>query len=55
MRDADGAELSGTVVKARELAGVSGLLFRRNSVTGAMEAVAREGAGVRLNAELHAN
>jgi 2,3,4,5-tetrahydropyridine-2,6-dicarboxylate N-succinyltransferase len=43
------------VVKAVELAGASGLLFRRNSLTGAVEAVPREGAGVRLNAALHAN
>jgi 2,3,4,5-tetrahydropyridine-2-carboxylate N-succinyltransferase len=43
------------VVKARELSGVDGLLFRRNSLTGAVEAVARTGAGVELNAALHAN
>ncbi len=43
------------VVKARELAGKNGLLFRRNSVSGAIEAVARNGAGVELNAALHAN
>jgi len=43
------------VVKARELAGVDGLLFRRNSLTGGVEAVARSGAGVRLNAVLHAH
>src|SRR5690606_25082096 len=51
----DGADLSGQVVKARELAGADGVLFRRNSVTGAIEAVARSGSGVRLNADLHAN
>ena len=33
-----------TVVKARELSGQSNLLFRRNSVTGAVEAVPRDGA-----------
>ena len=33
----------GSVRKARELSGRAGLLFRRNSVTGAVEAVAREG------------
>ncbi len=41
------------LVKARDLAGACGLLFRRNSVTGAVEAVPRSGAGVRLNAALH--
>ena len=45
----------GRLVKARELSGASGLLFRRNSATGAVEAVARTGAGVRLNEALHAN
>ncbi len=43
------------VVKARELAGRNGLLFRRNSLTGALEAVRRDGAGVTLNAALHSN
>ncbi|MEX0914168.1 MAG: 2,3,4,5-tetrahydropyridine-2,6-dicarboxylate N-succinyltransferase [Demequina sp.] len=43
------------MVKARELAGMDGLLFRRNSVTGAIEAVVRQGHGVDLNAALHAN
>ncbi|GGA59920.1 2,3,4,5-tetrahydropyridine-2,6-dicarboxylate N-succinyltransferase [Pseudoclavibacter endophyticus] len=42
------------VVKAIELSGAAGLLFRRNSVTGAVEAVARSGAGIVLNADLHA-
>ena len=45
----------GRVVAARELAGSDGLLFRRNSVTGAVEASARSGIGVRLNSALHAN
>jgi 2,3,4,5-tetrahydropyridine-2-carboxylate N-succinyltransferase len=31
------------------------LLFRRNSVTGALEAVSREGTWGGLNAALHAN
>jgi 2,3,4,5-tetrahydropyridine-2-carboxylate N-succinyltransferase len=44
-----------TVVKARELAGRNGVLFRRNSLTGGVEAVARAGSGVQLNATLHAN
>lgn len=43
------------VVKARDLAGNNGILFRRNSTTGAIEAVAREGSGIELNAALHAN
>ncbi|MDN4482948.1 2,3,4,5-tetrahydropyridine-2,6-dicarboxylate N-succinyltransferase [Demequina lignilytica] len=42
-------------VKARELAGQDGILFRRNSVSGALEAVQRQGKGVELNAALHAN
>ncbi|RHA44621.1 2,3,4,5-tetrahydropyridine-2,6-dicarboxylate N-succinyltransferase [Cellulomonas rhizosphaerae] len=45
----------GRVVKARELAGADGVLFRRNSLTGGVEAVARTGAGVELNSALHAN
>jgi len=55
VRGADGVDLSGTVVKARELAGADNVLFRRNSLTGGVEAVARSGEGVRLNAALHAN
>ena len=43
------------VVKARELSGVPNLLFRRHSQTGAVQAVAREGRTVELNASLHAN
>jgi 2,3,4,5-tetrahydropyridine-2,6-dicarboxylate N-succinyltransferase len=43
------------VVKARDLAGRNQLLFRRNSVTGSLEAVARKGDGVSLNAALHQN
>ncbi|MFY1634050.1 2,3,4,5-tetrahydropyridine-2,6-dicarboxylate N-succinyltransferase [Solwaraspora sp. WMMB335] len=45
----------GRVVKARDLSGVDGLLFWRNSVTGALEARPRTGAGIQLNAALHAN
>jgi 2,3,4,5-tetrahydropyridine-2-carboxylate N-succinyltransferase len=45
----------GSVVKARELSGRSGLLYRRNSVSGTVEAVAREGSWGSLNAALHAN
>ena len=43
------------VVKARELSGLEGLLFRRNSVTGRVEAVAKSGVQVTLDAQLHAN
>lgn len=45
----------GTTVKARELSGADNLLFRRNSVTGAVEVVSRDGTGVTLNEALHAN
>jgi 2,3,4,5-tetrahydropyridine-2,6-dicarboxylate N-succinyltransferase len=45
----------GQVVKALELSGQSGLLFIRNSVTGAIEARRRQGKTVELNAALHAN
>ncbi|HEX7746627.1 MAG TPA: 2,3,4,5-tetrahydropyridine-2,6-dicarboxylate N-succinyltransferase [Micromonosporaceae bacterium] len=45
----------GRVVKARELSGVNGLLFWRNSVTGALEARPRTGRGIELNVALHAN
>ena len=55
VRAPDGTALDGKVVKARELAGADNVLFRRNSVTGAIEAVARSGRGVRLNDALHAN
>ena len=41
-------------VKALELSGVAQLLFRRNSRTGAVEALPREGSGITLNAALHA-
>ncbi|SDC54182.1 2,3,4,5-tetrahydropyridine-2-carboxylate N-succinyltransferase [Sanguibacter gelidistatuariae] len=43
------------VVKARELSGQNNLLFRRNSLTGGVEAVSRAGVGIELNAALHAN
>ena len=45
----------GSVVKARELSGRDGLLFRRNSVSGALEALPRDGDWGSLNAALHAN
>ncbi|HEX3592453.1 MAG TPA: 2,3,4,5-tetrahydropyridine-2,6-dicarboxylate N-succinyltransferase [Pseudonocardiaceae bacterium] len=45
----------GKLVKARDLSGQSGLLFRRNSATGTVEVVSRAGTGVELNAALHSN
>lgn len=48
---ADGTRKS---VKAAELSGRNGLLFWRNSVTGAIEAKHRAGVGVTLNDALHA-
>lgn len=41
-------------VKGSALSGASGILFRRNSLTGAIEAVRRSGVGVTLNEALHA-
>jgi 2,3,4,5-tetrahydropyridine-2,6-dicarboxylate N-succinyltransferase len=43
----------GEVVKARDLAGVSGMLFWRNSTSGALEARPRSGSWGGLNAALH--
>ncbi|MFJ5860624.1 2,3,4,5-tetrahydropyridine-2,6-dicarboxylate N-succinyltransferase [Pseudarthrobacter sp. NPDC092439] len=43
------------IVKAAELSGVPNLLFRRNSTTGAVEALPRKGQTVELNDALHAN
>lgn len=40
-------------VKAIELSGMPNLLFRRNSVTGRVEATPRSGVGVTLNSVLH--
>jgi 2,3,4,5-tetrahydropyridine-2-carboxylate N-succinyltransferase len=40
-------------VKAVELSGLPGLLFRRNSLTGAVEVAARSGGSITLNPELH--
>ena len=44
-----------TVMKALELSGASNVLFRRNSVSGAIEAVPWQGQGIELNSALHAN
>jgi 2,3,4,5-tetrahydropyridine-2,6-dicarboxylate N-succinyltransferase len=43
----------GRQAKARELSGSSGLVFRRNSITGAVEAVTRPDKQVSLTADLH--
>lgn len=43
------------VVKARQISGASGLLYRRNSQTGAVEALPRSAKWGGLNAALHAN
>ena len=45
----------GEIVKARQLSGASGLLYRRNSQTGAVEAIPRSVAWEGLNAALHHN
>jgi len=45
----------GRVVKGSALSGSSGLLYFRDSVTGAIRARGREGKKVELNAALHAN
>ena len=45
----------GRVVKARELSGQDGLLFLRDSVSGAVVVKARDGHGIALNDALHAN
>ncbi len=43
------------VVKALDLSGASNVLFRRNSVTGTVEAVPWHSDGIKLNAVLHTN
>ena len=45
----------GEVVKAGTLSGASNLLFRRNSITGGLEAIMRSGTWGGLNSLLHAN
>ena len=52
MLDANGQEVE--KIKAKDLAGVSDLLFRRNSITGKIECLTNKSA-VELNAELHKN
>lgn len=45
----------GRVVKARELSGADGILYYRDSQSGAVHAKSRSGTGVTLNSALHAN
>ena len=45
----------GKIVKARELSGVNGALFRRNSTDGALELLPRTGDWGGLNTMLHSN
>ena len=45
----------GKIVKALELSGADNLLFRRNSVTGAVEALPRSGSWGGLNEALHSH
>ncbi len=52
MLDKDGNEVE--IIKARDLAGVPDLLFRRNSSTGQVECLANKSA-VELNDQLHSN
>jgi 2,3,4,5-tetrahydropyridine-2-carboxylate N-succinyltransferase len=49
------ARPDGRVVKASELSGQPGLLWRRHSQSGAVQVVARPGRGTTLNDVLHAN
>lgn len=46
---------SGATVKAKLLSGQNNLLYRRNSRTGAVEAIVRSGTWGGLNADLHKN
>jgi 2,3,4,5-tetrahydropyridine-2-carboxylate N-succinyltransferase len=46
---------SGSNVKAKLLSGQSNLLFRRNSLSGAVEVIVRSGSWGGLNADLHKN
>ena len=45
----------GKIVKARELSGANGILLRRNSESGALEALPRSGSWGGLNSVLHSN
>jgi 2,3,4,5-tetrahydropyridine-2-carboxylate N-succinyltransferase len=46
---------SGHTVKAKLLSGQSNLLYRRNSISGAVEVIIRSGSWGGLNADLHKN
>jgi 2,3,4,5-tetrahydropyridine-2-carboxylate N-succinyltransferase len=45
----------GRIVKALDISGSNGILFRRNSATGTVEALPRTGTGIELNSALHNN
>ena len=45
----------GSVIKAKDLSGKSGILFRRDSQSGALHAIPRNKSWGELNAELHKN
>jgi 2,3,4,5-tetrahydropyridine-2,6-dicarboxylate N-succinyltransferase len=45
----------GSTAAARTLSGQNGILLRRNSITGAVEALPHTGEGIALNEALHAN
>jgi 2,3,4,5-tetrahydropyridine-2-carboxylate N-succinyltransferase len=45
----------GSVMKAKELSGKNGILFRRDSQSGALHAIPRNKSWGELNAELHKN
>ncbi|AJT42996.1 2,3,4,5-tetrahydropyridine-2,6-dicarboxylate N-succinyltransferase [Psychromicrobium lacuslunae] len=53
-KNADGED-SWLIVKATELSGRPNLLFRRNSTSGEVEALPRQGQTVELNLDLHNN
>lgn len=53
-KDADGEDTF-QIVKAAELSGQPNLLFRRNSTSGGVEVLPRQGQTVELNAALHSN
>ncbi len=52
--EAPGHDGTRPTAKGSELSGRDGFLFRRNSISGAIEAVRRAGVGVTLNEALHA-
>ena len=54
VREESASAATPTVVPARELSGRANMLLRRNSQTGAVEALPRGGHGITLNDALHA-